>query len=75
MTRSTNIHVVPNGDQWAVRRENAQRSSGNFPTQSAAEAQAREMARRESGELFIHRPNGEIRDRDSYGNDPRRSKG
>lgn len=75
MAKSKNVHVVPNGDQWSVRRENAQRSSGNFPTQSAAAAQARQMARRENGELFIHRQNGQIRDRDSYGNDPRSSKG
>lgn len=65
-----NIHVVPNGDDWSMKREDAQRASRNFPTQSAAIDYAREIARREQGELFIHRPNGEIRDRDSYGNDP-----
>lgn len=35
----------------------------------------RTVSKRERGELFIHRPDGKIRDRDSHGNDPRRSKG
>ena len=70
MTNRKNIHVVPNGDDWAVRREGAGRASSIHDTQRDATNAAREVARRESGELFIHRPNGEIRDRDSYGNDP-----
>lgn len=65
-----NIHVVPNGDEWSAKREDAERASRNFPTQAEAIDYARDVARRERGELFIHRPNGEIRDRDSYGNDP-----
>ena len=31
---------------------------------------ARGIARKERGELFIHGENGQIRSRDSYGNDP-----
>ena len=75
MANSKNIHVVPNGDDWSAKREDAQRASRNFGTQADAAAYAREVARREGGELFIHRPNGEIRDRDSYGNDPRDRRG
>jgi hypothetical protein len=30
------------------------------------------MALRRRSEVVIHRPNGQIRDKDSYGNDPRR---
>ena len=33
-------------------------------------ARGREIAINQGSELFIHRPNGQIRDRDSYGNDP-----
>ncbi|WP_367280921.1 DUF2188 domain-containing protein, partial [uncultured Alistipes sp.] len=36
---------------------------------------AREIARNQESELLIHRPNGQIRDRDSYGNDPYPPKG
>jgi uncharacterized protein YdaT len=75
MANSKNIHVVKHGDQWAWRREGSQRVSGIAPTQSEAIDRARPVSRRESGELFIHRPNGQIRDRDSHGNDPRSSKG
>lgn len=70
-----NIHVVPNGDDWSAKREGAERASRNFPTQADAIDYARDVARRERGELFIHRPNGEIRDRDSYGNDPSNRRG
>ncbi len=75
MANSKNIHVVKHGDQWAWRREGSQRVSGIVPTQGEAIDRARPVSRRESGELFIHRPNGQIRDRDSHGKDPRSSKG
>ena len=50
-----NIHVVHNGDQWKVKQENAQRSSGNFRTHQ---------------EVAIHGLDGRIREKHSYGNDP-----
>ncbi|MCW3059652.1 MAG: hypothetical protein JWQ02_1473 [Capsulimonas sp.] len=65
-----NIHVIPHNDNWAVEREGAQRVSSTHDTQAAAISAARNTARTEHGELFIHGRNGEIRDRDSYGNDP-----
>jgi len=66
----SNIHVVPHEDGWAVRREGAERASSTHDTQSQAERAARRTAVREGGETFIHRRTGEIRDRNSYGNDP-----
>ena len=67
---SKNLHVVPHGDAWSVRREGASRASSTHDTQGAAARAARQTAIREGGETFIHRPTGEIRDRNSYGNDP-----
>lgn len=67
---SKNIHVVPHGSDWAVRRAGASRVSSTHGTQGAAESAARRTAIREHGETFTHRPNGQIRDRNSYGNDP-----
>lgn len=64
------IHVVPYGDQWAWRREGSERVSGITPTQTDAVEQARPAAQRDGVELFIHRPNGQIRDRDTHGHDP-----
>ena len=67
---SKRIHVVPHGDGWATRRENAQRVGSTHRTQGDAIDTARDRAQRERGEVIIHRPNGQIRDSDSYGNDP-----
>lgn len=70
-----NYHVTkrPDGD-WQYKLPNATRASGIAPTQSAAEHAAKESARRsgQGGEITIHRPNGQIRDRDtiSPANDP-----
>ena len=70
-----NIHVVKHDQGWAYRREGSERVSKTAETQKQAIDIAREVSRKERGELFIHRPNGQIRDRDSHGNDPRKSKG
>ncbi len=70
-----NQHVVPHGDQWAVKGEGNERATSVHDTQQSAIDAARETARRQKSELFIHNGQGQIRDRDSYGNDPRRSKG
>jgi len=68
-------HVVPNGGNWSVRRAGSQRASGTYSTQGEAIAKAREIARNQRSELYIHGTDGRIRERDSYGNDPRKSKG
>jgi hypothetical protein len=65
-----NPHVVPHGDDWAVQREGNSKASSLHPTQTEAIEVGRRMAQQDHSELFIHRPNGQIRDRDSYGNDP-----
>lgn len=62
-------HVVPDGDGWAVKKPGQTSPESRHKTQQAAIDQARRGARRDQSELIIHRPNGQIRDRDSYGND------
>ena len=75
MAARNNYHVVPNGGGgWAVRRENSERASSLHPTQAAAIEAGRQHAINQAAELVIHRPNGQIRDSDSYGNDPARSR-
>lgn len=63
-------HVVPDGNEWSVKREGAGRASSKHRTQRDAIEHGRELAKKASTELVIHRPNGQIRDSDSYGNDP-----
>jgi uncharacterized protein YdaT len=70
MTKKRDIHVVPHNDGWATRKEGAGRVGSTADTQQQAIERAREQAQREKVEVVIHRPDGRIRDSDSYGNDP-----
>lgn len=64
-------HVVPSPrGGWAVRLTGATRASKTFDSQAAAIAYARDLARKDNGELYVHRKDGTIRSRDSYGSDP-----
>ena len=70
MSNKRDIHVVPHGDGWATKKEGAQRVGAITDTQRQAIERAREQAQREKVEVVIHRPNGVIRDSESYGRDP-----
>jgi hypothetical protein len=70
MSNKRDIHVVPHNGGWATRKEGASRIGSTTDTQREAIQQARQQAMRERVEVVIHRPNGQIRDSDSYGNDP-----
>lgn len=70
-----NQHVVPHSGQWAVRGAGNTRVTRVCPTQREAQEIARSIAKNQHSEVVIHRPNGQIRGRDSYGNDPCPPKG
>lgn len=70
-----NQHVVPHENGWAVRGEGNDRLTSIHDTQADAIERAREIARNNHSEILIHGRNGQIRDRDSYGNDPFPPKG
>jgi len=53
-----------------VKKSGAGRSSGHFDTKQQAVDAARQISRNQHTELFIHGRNGQIRTRDSHGNDP-----
>lgn len=65
-----NQHVIPNGGNWQVKREGSDKATKTFRTQQDAINYARDIAKNQQSELVIHRRNGTIRDKDSYGNDP-----
>ena len=66
-----NYHVVPNPNGgWDVLGEGNSRDTRHTDTQKEAIDLAREMARKQESELIIHGRDGQIRDKDSYGNDP-----
>jgi len=65
-----NQHVVPRGNSWGVRGEKNSRLTSTHRTQTDAIKVAREIAINQQSEVVIHRKDGRIRDKDSYGNDP-----
>lgn len=65
-----NQHVVRRDNGWAVKAEGSERASTIRPTQQQAIEFAIKIAKNEKSEVVIHRRDGKIRDKDSYGNDP-----
>ena len=70
-----NQHVVSHGERWAVEAEGASEPFAVFKTQSEAWEKAKSIARKERSEALLHGKDGQIRARNTYGSDPRRSKG
>lgn len=70
-----NQHVVPHPNGWAVKSAGGSKASSVHTTQSAAINQARSIAQNQKSEMFIHGQNGQIRERNTYGNDPFPPKG
>lgn len=68
-------HVVPNGEKWSVRRAGSSRASGTYGTQKEAVQRAKDIAKAQKTELYIHGRDGRIRERNSYGGDPHPPKG
>jgi len=56
--------------EWAVRGEKNEKVTSTHDTQAQAIQRAKEIAINQHSEVVIHRPDGTIRDKDSYGNDP-----
>lgn len=72
---SKNQHIVPHGEQWAVRGAGNSRATSVHNTQQDAIDAGRQIAQNQQGELLIHGRNGQIREKNSYGNDPFPPKG
>ena len=69
------VHVVPGENGWRVEVAADGRARSVHSTQAEAREAAREIARRTKRELFVHGRDGRIRERNTYGTDPRSSKG
>ena len=71
-----NQHVTPHPQGgWQVKGAGNTRATVRTQTQGQAQQIAREIARNQHSEVVIHRSNGQIRAKDSYGNDPFPPKG
>ncbi len=66
-----NQHVVPrSGGNWAVKGAGNQRDTSVHDTQQEAFEAAREIAQNQKSEVLLHNRQGQIRERNTYGNDP-----
>lgn len=66
-----NQHVTPHPDGgWQVKGEGNSRATYRTDTQAEAIELGRGISQNQGSELFIHGTNGQIRERNSYGNDP-----
>lgn len=67
-THPTTRHT---GKGWSVRKSDSARAERVFHTKEEAVGYARDVARRDGSEVYIHRKDGAIMETHSYGNDPR----
>ena len=66
-----NQHVTPHPEGgWQVKGAGAERATSRHRTQAEAAQRAKEIAENKKSERVIHGRNGQIREKNSYGNDP-----
>lgn len=64
-----NQHVFPHNNQWQVKGAGNTKATRVVDNQKEAINIATQIAKNQHAELLIHRPDGRIRDKESYGND------
>jgi len=74
---SKSNHVVPSKAKggWAVKKLGATRASKSFKIKDEAVKYGRKMSKSEKTELYIHKKDGTIQNRYSYGTDSSSFKG
>ena len=70
-----NQHVVPTKDGWGVKGAGNDKLTAKTELKKDSEKIAREIAKNQKSELFIHGKDGKIQRRDSFGNDSYPPKG
>jgi Uncharacterized protein conserved in bacteria (DUF2188) len=70
-TNKKTQHVISNiSGGWAVKKGGSEKVTRHFDRQKDAIDWGREVAKNQGAEFYIHRSDGRIRSKDSYGNDP-----
>jgi len=70
------FRTLPSGDDsWKVQRDGNQRATARFDTQAEAWNDCKNRARSTGAEAFLHNRQNRIRERNTYGHDPRNIKG
>lgn len=71
MPRKNTQHVIPHPDGgWSVKKGGSRISTKRFETQQDAINYAKKISKNQHAELYIHRRDGMIRKKNSYGKDP-----
>ena len=66
---------MPHPEGWAIKGAGNSKYTKILTTQADAIKAARGIAKNQGSELVIHRRNGQIREKNSYGKDPFPPKG
>lgn len=79
MTERKYMHITPNpgsDKKWKIQEAGEETPISTHDTQREAIDEARRIGiEHGKSEVFVHRPDGRIRDRSTYGDDPRDTKG
>lgn len=70
MAKKLTNHVVPSSSGWSVKKSGASKASKIFSNKGEAIKYGRQLSKNEKTELYIHKKNGMIQEKNSYGNDP-----
>lgn len=70
MSKKSTNHVVPSSSGWSVKKSGAVKASKTFDKKDEAVKYGRALSKNERTELYIHKKNGMIQEKNSYGNDP-----
>ncbi len=66
--KKQSVHTVPSGNGWANKQGGKEISQHR--TKGPAEIEGRRHAKQDKTEHVIHKVNGQIGEKNSYGNDP-----
>lgn len=69
------VFVSPDGNDWKVKVVGNEKASAILDTKAQAVERGIEIAKNRHAELLVQNLDGTIGWRNSYGNDPRKSKG
>jgi len=70
-----NYWATPHQDGWQVKGEGNKRATSIHATQAEAWKAAKGRAQEGRGEAYLQNRQGQIRERNTYGHDPERTKG
>lgn len=75
MARGDNVWVVKQGKRWAVKEEGIKTPISIHNKQSIAREQGIKQAKQNKSEFIMQNRDHAIREKNSYGNDPKDIKG